>query len=176
MHFSPSIDKIPSIHNASNFGCIEIGRGCNRNCKFCEITKSNLRWYPSVKIEEELKINNQNGLKKGLIHAEDVLLYGQNGFIPNDKKLIKLFNLVYKYYDKFIITHFSLAASSHGFGSSVGCDNRKTQLTFSKIFFSGFPFLSSVSSVTPACRQAGLRLRLCFPWAFFYNSGHGRDA
>jgi radical SAM superfamily enzyme YgiQ (UPF0313 family) len=110
MNFSPSINEIPSIHNASNFGCIEIGRGCNRNCKFCEITKSNLRWYPFEKIEEELKINNQNGLKKGLIHAEDVLLFGQNSFIPNDKKLIKLFNLVYKYYNKFIITHFSLAA------------------------------------------------------------------
>lgn len=107
---SPSINEIPSIRNASNFGCIEIGRGCNRKCKFCEVTKSNLRWYPFDKIEEELRINKQNGLKKGLIHAEDVFLYGQNGFIPDDKKLIKLFNLVYKYYDKFIVSHFSLAA------------------------------------------------------------------
>ena len=107
---SPSIDEISSIHNASNFGCIEIGRGCNRKCKFCEVTKSNLRWYPFEKIEKELQVNVRQGLKNGLVHAEDVLLYGQNGFIPDDKKMIELFKLVYKYYNKFIMTHFSLAA------------------------------------------------------------------
>lgn len=107
---SPTIDEISPIKNASNFGCIEIGRGCNRRCKFCEVTKSNLRWYPFEKIEEELQINSKQGIKKGMIHAEDVLLYGQKGFIPDDEKLTKLFKLVYRYYNEFIITHFSLAA------------------------------------------------------------------
>jgi len=107
---SPSLYEISSIRNASNFGCIEIGRGCNRHCKFCEVTKSNLRWYPFNKIEDELQINVQQGLKNGLVHAEDVFLYGQKGFIPDAEKMVKLFKLVYKYYDKFIMTHFSLAA------------------------------------------------------------------
>jgi len=107
---SPTIDEISTIKNASNFGCIEIGRGCNRHCKFCEVTKANLRWYPYEKIEKELIINNEQGIKKGIIHAEDVLLYGEKGFIPNNEKIIKLFKLVYKHYNEFIITHFSLAA------------------------------------------------------------------
>ena len=106
----PTLEEISTIRNASNFGCIEIGRGCNRRCKFCEVTKANLRWYTFEKIGKELSVNNNQGIKKGIIHAEDVLLYGQNGFIPNDEKLTKLFRLVYRYYNKFIITHFSLAA------------------------------------------------------------------
>jgi len=107
---SPTLDEISTIRNASNFGCIEIGRGCNRCCKFCEVTKANLRWYQFEKIEKELQVNSKQGIKKGIIHAEDVLLYGTNGFIPNNEKLTKLFKLIYRYYDEFIITHFSLAA------------------------------------------------------------------
>ncbi len=104
------LHEISHIHNASNFGCIEIGRGCNRHCKFCEVTKTNLRWYSLDKIEKELQVNKNQGLHRGIIHAEDVLLYGTKGFIPNDEKLTKLFKLIYRYYDEFIITHFSLAA------------------------------------------------------------------
>jgi len=107
---SPSLGKISTIHHASNFGCIEIGRGCNRRCKFCEVTKTNLRWYPLNKIEKELQVNRNEGITKGIIHAEDVLLYGTTGFIPHDEKLTQLFNLIYNYYKEFIITHFSLAA------------------------------------------------------------------
>jgi radical SAM superfamily enzyme YgiQ (UPF0313 family) len=107
---SPDIDKISTIRNASNFGCIEVGRGCNRNCKFCEVTKSNLRWYTFDMIEKELMVNQNQGIKNGMIHAEDVLLFGQQGFIPDDKKMIKLFKLIYRHYEEFIITHFTLAA------------------------------------------------------------------
>jgi radical SAM superfamily enzyme YgiQ (UPF0313 family) len=31
---------------------------------------------PIEKIEKELEVNNEQGLKYGLIHAEDVFLYG----------------------------------------------------------------------------------------------------
>ena len=106
----PKLSDISTIHNASNFGCVEIGRGCNRKCKFCEVTKSNLRWYNFEMIEKELELNKKQGIKAGMIHAEDVLLYGQNGFIPDNNKMLKLFNLIYKYYNEFFITHFTLAA------------------------------------------------------------------
>ena len=79
-------------------------------CKFCEVTKKNLRWYPLEKIEKELQVNRNNGINRGIIHAEDVFLYGIKGFIPNDTKLTNLLELVYRYYDEFLITHFSLAA------------------------------------------------------------------
>ncbi|VVB62262.1 tRNA-2-methylthio-N(6)-dimethylallyladenosine synthase [uncultured archaeon] len=109
-HGLDDISNISTIRNASISGCIEIGRGCNRHCKFCEVTKKNLRWYPLEKIEKELQVNRCNGLIKGIIHAEDVFLYGTTGFIPDDAKLTNLFELVYRYYDEFLLTHFSFAA------------------------------------------------------------------
>jgi radical SAM superfamily enzyme YgiQ (UPF0313 family) len=104
------VSNISNIRNASTLGCIEIGRGCNRRCKFCEVTKKNLRWYPLEKIEKELQVNRCNGMIRGIIHAEDVFLYGTAGFIPDNVKLTNLFELVYRYYDEFLITHFSFAA------------------------------------------------------------------
>ena len=109
-HGLDDISNISTIRNASTSGCIEIGRGCNRRCKFCEVTKKNLRWYPLEKIEKELQVNRCNGMTRGIIHAEDVFLYGTKGFIPDDIRLTNLFELVYRYYAEFLITHFSFAA------------------------------------------------------------------
>jgi radical SAM superfamily enzyme YgiQ (UPF0313 family) len=55
-------------------------------------------------------VNRYNGTTQGIIHAEDVFLYGTKGFIPDDIKLTNLFKLVYRYYDEFLITHFSFTA------------------------------------------------------------------
>jgi radical SAM superfamily enzyme YgiQ (UPF0313 family) len=109
-HGLDDVSNISTIRNASTSGCIEIGRGCNRHCTFCEVTKKNLRWYPLEKIEKELQVNRYNGMTRGIIHAEDVFLYGTEGFIPDAVKLTNLFELVYRYYDEFLITHFSFAA------------------------------------------------------------------
>ena len=108
----PSIEDISCIHHASNSGCIEIGRGCVRGCKFCNVSKHTLRWIPLEIIEQELKVNAAAGITQGLLHAEDVLLYGQRGVIPDEQKFIRLLKLVKKYYHKVHFTHFSLAAVS----------------------------------------------------------------
>lgn len=106
----PAIDDIPEIKFPSIFGCIEIGRGCTRGCKFCDMTGFPVRWMPIDLIEKELQVNNRAGLNYGLIHAEDVLLYGQNGVIPSEEKLNKLFRTIKQYYEKVHITHLSIAA------------------------------------------------------------------
>ena len=82
---APSIDEIPEIRNPSVNGLIEIGRGCCRGCKFCSVTLRPLRWYPYDKIEKELKVNVSAGIKHGVIHAEDVLLYGSRNVIPTER-------------------------------------------------------------------------------------------
>jgi radical SAM superfamily enzyme YgiQ (UPF0313 family) len=110
---SPRLDEIPEIVAPSVNGLIEVGRGCPRGCKFCEVTLRKLRWYPLDKIEKELMANTKNGQLSGIIHAEDVLLYGVNGIKPDLDKLIPMFELFAKYYKKGVSwSHTSIAAIS----------------------------------------------------------------
>lgn len=108
----PTIDQISDIKNASVYGCVEIGRGCSRGCKFCDQAKWGLRWLPLEKIEKELIVNRDAGLTYGLLHAEDILLYGQRTLVPDAEKLTRLFKLAKRYYDIFHVTHLSQAAVS----------------------------------------------------------------
>jgi len=107
----PDINQISEIRNPSISGCIEIGRGCPRHCKFCEVTNTKLRWYPLNKIEKELSINSKSNNNYGILHAEDVFLYGQNSVIPNKKRLLDLIQLSQKYYQRIHLTHVSIASS-----------------------------------------------------------------
>jgi radical SAM superfamily enzyme YgiQ (UPF0313 family) len=108
----PKSEQISTIKNPSSYGCVEVGRGCSRGCKFCNQTKHGFRWIPYCQIQKELEINKQAGLSYGLLQAEDVLLYGEKGVVPNREKLNKLFKLVMNYYDKFHLSHLSQAAIS----------------------------------------------------------------
>ena len=109
---TPTIDEISEIKYPSISGCVEIGRGCPRHCNFCEVTKANLRWYPKSKIEKELMVNNRSGLKYGILHAEDVFLYGQNSVIPDKKRIIDLIKLSKRFHQNIHFTHVSIASSS----------------------------------------------------------------
>ncbi len=106
----PTIEEIPEIKRASINGLVEIGRGCPRGCKFCSVTLRPLRWYPYEKIEKELMINKRHGLKTAILHAEDVLLYGQKGVIPDEEKVIKLNKIAKKYFSHVSWSHVSFAA------------------------------------------------------------------
>ncbi len=107
----PDLGQISEIKNPSISGCIEVGRGCPRHCKFCEVTKTNLRWYPLSKIEKELKINSSSNLKYGILHAEDVFLYGQSSIMPDKKKILALIQLSQKYIKNIHLTHVSISSS-----------------------------------------------------------------
>jgi len=110
IHQSPTLEEIPEIMNPSINGLIEIGRGCPRSCKFCSVTLRPIRWYPYEKIEKELKVNANFGLKHDILHAEDVLLYGSRTAIPEREKVLKLFELAKKYHNTVDLSHTSLAA------------------------------------------------------------------
>ncbi|RLI99487.1 MAG: radical SAM protein [Candidatus Aenigmatarchaeota archaeon] len=106
----PKLEEISEIKNPSINGLIEVGRGCPRGCKFCSVTLRPLRWYSYEKIEKELKINASAGITSGVIHAEDILLYGQKGIIPNEEKVLKLNRLAKMYYKTLSWSHASFAA------------------------------------------------------------------
>jgi len=106
----PILDEISEIKNPSVNGLIEVGRGCPRGCKFCSVTQRQLRWYSYEKIEKELRVNTNAGITGGVIHAEDVLLYGQKYVVPDEEKVLKLNKLTKKYYKTLGWSHASFAA------------------------------------------------------------------
>lgn len=107
---SPELDEIPEIVNPSVNGLIEIGRGCPRGCKFCSVTLKPLRWYPYEKVEREVLVNVRGGVRGCILHAEDVLLYGSRGVIPNEEKVLKLHQVVKKHVKSLAWSHCSMAA------------------------------------------------------------------
>ncbi len=105
------VDKIPTIKNATVNGLVEISRGCGRGCRFCNPTMAQIRYQSLEKILEEVKVNVWTQRKRGVIlHAEDVLRYKANGFIPNEEEVLKLFTEVRKITPDIGISHFALAS------------------------------------------------------------------
>jgi radical SAM superfamily enzyme YgiQ (UPF0313 family) len=106
----PSIEEIPPIKRPSINGLVEIMRGCPRGCKFCSVTLRPLRHIPLDRIEKEILVNVEGGVESGILHSEDVLLYGANGIRLNPDALIKLHELSKKYWKTLAWSHASLAA------------------------------------------------------------------
>jgi len=104
-------EEIPSIKHATVNGIVEIARGCGRGCRFCNPTLLNFRCRPIEKILEEVRVNLAAGLDRILLHAEDVLRYGAKGVIPDEAKVIKMFEEVKKLTGwGAYISHFSFAS------------------------------------------------------------------
>jgi len=108
---TPKLEEIPDIVQPSINGLVEIGRGCCRGCKFCNVTQRPLRWYPLNKIEHELNVNLTSGKSSAIcLHSEDVMLYGSKDTVPNGEKLLQLHEIVMKKCDGLSWSHCSLAA------------------------------------------------------------------
>ncbi|AAL62926.1 conserved hypothetical protein [Pyrobaculum aerophilum str. IM2] len=111
---APSVDEISTIKYPSINGLVEIGRGCPRGCAFCSVTLRAMRWYPLEKIEQELKVNAEAGVVDGILHSDEVPLYGSTGVEPDPEKLIALHKLAKRYYRKVGWSHTTLVAIYHG--------------------------------------------------------------
>lgn len=109
-NMSPEVEEIPEIKNPSVNGLVEIMRGCPRGCSFCSVTLKTLRHYPLEKIEREILVNVGHGIVHGILHSDDVLLYGSMGVIPEPEPLIKLHEMALKHYRTIAWSHASLAA------------------------------------------------------------------
>lgn len=106
----PTIEEIPSIKYASINGLVEVMRGCPRGCKFCSVTLRSLRHIPLEKIEREMIVNVGQGVRNGILHSEDVLLYGARGISINPDALIKLHQIARNNLKEVAWSHASLAA------------------------------------------------------------------
>lgn len=107
---APKVEQIATIRYPSVNGLVEIGRGCCRGCSFCSVTTRPTRWYPLDKIEQELKINTKAGIRKGLLHSDDVYFYGSPNVMPREDKLLPLLKLAKRYYDQVGWSHVAVAS------------------------------------------------------------------
>jgi len=104
------VERIPAIKNPSVNGLVEVSRGCGRGCRFCSETLKGRRDIPVQRIVEEVELNIRGGSEGTLLHAEDVLLYGSRSFVPNEEKILELFERVRGITPNIGISHCSLAA------------------------------------------------------------------
>jgi len=111
---APSLEEIPLIKAPSINGLVEIMRGCPRGCSFCSVTYKSIRYYTLEMIEHELRVNVRGGVRGGLLHSDDVPLYGAKGIIPNVEALERLHRLVKRYYREFTWSHAALATVLYG--------------------------------------------------------------
>ncbi|HKS59997.1 MAG TPA: radical SAM protein, partial [Thermoplasmata archaeon] len=107
---APKVEQISTIRYPSVNGLIEIGRGCCRGCSFCSVTTRPTRWYGLDKIEQELKINAKIGIKKGILHSDDVYFYGSPNVMPREDKLLPLLQLAKRYYSQVGWSHVAIAS------------------------------------------------------------------
>lgn len=103
------LEQIPLIQKPTINGIIEICRGCGRGCKFCNPTMLNYRCQPLEYIKKEAMININVG-NNITLHAEDVLRYQADGFIPDEKAVLKLFKEMKKITDNVGISHFAYSS------------------------------------------------------------------
>jgi radical SAM superfamily enzyme YgiQ (UPF0313 family) len=109
--------QVPVIRHAAIHGCVEISRGCGRNCQFCTPTMQRKTDVPLEKIMQEVKLTIREGSERITLVTEDVFLYGAKNkqFIPNKEAVIKLVKSVAAYPGVKAIqpSHMSLAPVVH---------------------------------------------------------------
>lgn len=92
---SPPLDLIPTTHNRSIFGVVEVTRGCGRGCQFCSIALRKGRSLPLEHILENVRIQVAGGAETIMLTSEDIFLYEQGPkFDTNIPALRKLFESV----------------------------------------------------------------------------------
>lgn len=110
-------EQVPAIKHAAIHGCVEISRGCGRNCQFCTPTMQKKRDVPLEKIMKEVELTVKEGSDHITLVTEDIFLYGMKDktFIPNKEAVLKLVKSVASHPGVNAIqpSHMSLAPIVH---------------------------------------------------------------
>jgi radical SAM superfamily enzyme YgiQ (UPF0313 family) len=85
-------EESPVIKHAAIHGCVEISRGCGRNCQFCTPTMQRKRDVPLEKVLGETETTAKEGCSRITLVTEDLFLYGARDkrFIPNREAVLDL--------------------------------------------------------------------------------------
>ncbi len=110
-----ALEKIPRLRHATIHGLVEISRGCMRGCRFCTPGIQRMRHKPLEQILADVRLNIESGNSGGLLHAEDVLLYGSLRLQPEKEKVIRLISDVAKVpgVTNIGLSHLALATVYH---------------------------------------------------------------
>ena len=86
-HEEVHLIKHPAIH-----GCVEISRGCGRNCQFCTPTMKKKFDVPLECILDEVETTVREGRDSITLVTEDLFLYGAKNprFVPNREAVVNL--------------------------------------------------------------------------------------
>jgi radical SAM superfamily enzyme YgiQ (UPF0313 family) len=89
-------EKVPVIRHAAIHGCVEISRGCGRNCQFCTPTMQKKRDVGLGRILQEVKTTVDEGCSQITLVTEDLFLYGskKERFVPDKEAVLKLIRSV----------------------------------------------------------------------------------
>jgi radical SAM superfamily enzyme YgiQ (UPF0313 family) len=104
--------QIPTIRKPAYWGLVEISRGCDRACQFCDPALKKFQWIPIDNILKEVKINLK--IQRNItLHSEDVFRYGcKPGEWKPTEKVLNLLKAVKKEGAEWItITHGTLTSA-----------------------------------------------------------------
>ena len=74
---APPAKKITGIKNPTLWGMVQIGRGCDRGCSFCDPGMRNFAWRPMEEVLKDARINASSRYVGSItLLAEDELRYG----------------------------------------------------------------------------------------------------
>ncbi len=85
-------NEVPLIRHPAIHGCVEVSRGCGRNCQFCTPTMKKKLDVPLENILKEVETTIREGCDGVTLVTEDLFLYGAKNprFIPNRGDVVNL--------------------------------------------------------------------------------------
>jgi radical SAM superfamily enzyme YgiQ (UPF0313 family) len=69
---SPPMEMIPTTHNRSIFGVVEVTRGCGRGCQFCSIALRKEKAFRSITFSRTVRTQVAGGAETIMLTTEDI--------------------------------------------------------------------------------------------------------